>query len=185
MSCYIKAEHQHLLEMTNSALVEQIFIGQQMQQILSKHEDEVRLQQLEQSKPQIALTNELQAIRREMTRRGQHDATAKRILAERFGELHDWHLAFKPFSLDDLANRSTQSNFKGSPGDHPYYYRKKAKPYRASAIALHEYNWEQTELAAHNGLRTQTVTDFPSWWYPGRTTLVLITPDSSPVNTNQ
>jgi hypothetical protein len=63
----------------------------------------------------------------------------------------------------------------------PYWFRYPDK--RAAAVAAHLYD---TTLAEHSaasierwawqhGLRAQWPKDFPSWWYPGRTQLLVIT----------
>jgi hypothetical protein len=59
--------------------------------------------------------------------------------------------------------------------DHGYYYRLDRC---AAAIAAHVYDWapEKLEAAADWGAQrglAVSIPEFPSWWYPGRTTLLL------------
>ena len=68
--------------------------------------------------------------------------------------------------------------------DHPFYYRKDRM---ASTVAAHLYGTfdaaKRQDIAAFaelKGLRTTWSEDFPSWWLPGRTTLVVYTPLTGP-----
>ena len=58
--------------------------------------------------------------------------------------------------------------------DHPYYYRRGR---HAAAIAAHLYGWphvrERCEATARQHGLVLEVPDFPSWWFPGQTTLVV------------
>jgi hypothetical protein len=57
--------------------------------------------------------------------------------------------------------------------DNPYFY---CMPNRRYAIASHVYNYDRDEdraLAAKHNLTVEHITDFPSWWYPGETKLVV------------
>jgi hypothetical protein len=66
--------------------------------------------------------------------------------------------------------------------DHSYYFREAQSPYRPAAVAAHLYGnsaakpGDLAETATGLGLVLDWVTDFPSWWYPGWTSLALITP---------
>ena len=68
--------------------------------------------------------------------------------------------------------------------DHGYFYRKDRK---AAAVAAHLYGdfdaakRKDTEAtAALYGLRVTWPEDFPSWYLPGRTTLIVCTPATDP-----
>jgi hypothetical protein len=57
--------------------------------------------------------------------------------------------------------------------DNPYVYR---MPNGHYAIASHVHNYNRDKdraLAARHNLVVEHVTDFPSWWYPGETKLVV------------
>jgi hypothetical protein len=107
-------------------------------------------------------------------------------LAIEFGRRNGWQLSDKWFSLCTLTRNGL---FDGSPCpqypseqdyiDHPYFYRKDR---RARALAVHLYNATGRHdaiaaWAASNGMRASLPTDFPSWWYPRWTTLVVYEPD--------
>jgi hypothetical protein len=62
--------------------------------------------------------------------------------------------------------------------DHPFYYREPNRPWRPAAIATHLYDWPSyrdkvADLARRFDISAEPVSDFPSWWFPGWTTLVL------------
>lgn len=123
----------------------------------------------------------------------QQDLNAVRQrLAVLFGEHHGWRLSRSNFSPSVLARRGL-SNGRGyhvDPWprelvDHGYFYRKDRK---AAAVAAHLYGIfdhakrQDTEAtAALHGLQVTWPDDFPSWWLPGRTTLVLCTPHANAV----
>jgi len=118
----------------------------------------------------------------------QQDLTAARQrLAVLFGKRHGWRLSKSDFSPAVLA-RGGLFNGRGyhvDPWprdlvDHGYFYRKDRK---AAAVTAHLYGIfdyakrRDTEAtAALHGLRVIWPEDFPSWWLPGRTTLVVYTP---------
>ena len=124
----------------------------------------------------------------------QQDLTAARQrLAVLFGERHGWHLSKSDFSPAMLA-RGGLFNGRGyhvDPWprdlvDHGYFYRKDQK---AAAVAAHLYGIfvhakrRDTEAtAALHGLRVIWPDDFPSWYLPGRTTLVVCTPLAGPAS---
>ena len=128
--------------------------------------------------PQInALQQDLQATRQR--------------LAVLFGERHGWHLSKSAFSPSVLA-RGGLFNGRGyhvDPWprelvDHGYFYGKDRK---AAAVAAHLYGTfdaakrQDTEAtAALYGLRVTWPEDFPSWYLPGRTTLIVCTPLAEP-----
>lgn len=75
------------------------------------------------------------------------------------------------------------SGLDGTPYcDHRYCYRDPLAGYRPSALAVHLYNfgkYEEDLIAARCeslGLVYKHITEFPSWWYPGSTSLILYTP---------
>ena len=119
----------------------------------------------------------------------QH-ATRQR-LAVLFGERHGWHLSKSAFSPSVLARRGLFNGrgYHVDPWpraliDHGYFYRKDRK---AAAVAAHLYgtfdaaNRQDTEATAVlYGLRVTWPEDFPSWYLPGRTTLVVCTPLAEP-----
>ena len=127
--------------------------------------------------PQInALQQDLQATRQR--------------LAVLFGERHGWHLSKSAFSPSVLARRGL-FNGRGYHDpwprelvDHGYFYRRDRK---AAAVAAHLYGTfdaakrQDTEAtAALYGLRVTWPEDFPSWYLPGRTTLIVCTPLAEP-----
>jgi hypothetical protein len=110
---------------------------------------------------------------------------AQRRLAEEFGRRHGWRLSDSCFTLYQLGRRLSKYDHlidTFSLTDHPFFYRETTKPYRPAALAVHLYDWcpkkesEVVELCKHYGLIREVVRDFPSWWYPGWTQLVLYTP---------
>lgn len=110
---------------------------------------------------------------------------AKRRLATEFGAERGWKLAKKRFGLIALKRGTTYSLIRSDADaladqlphdffDHPYFYRREGK---AAAIAAHLYHFDQQAVAAfasENGLAWETP-NFPSWWYPGATRLVVFT----------
>lgn len=113
-------------------------------------------------------------------------------LAERFGASHGWTLSqTSRFGLITLGRGKCrlQGQQLADPGngwflgefrdlafafDHPYWYRRDG---RAAAIAAHLYEFASraadcAKLARRFGCGFETP-DFPSWWFPGLTTLVV------------
>ena len=124
----------------------------------------------------------------------QQDLQATRQrLAVLFGERHGWHLTRSGFSPSVLARRGLFNGrgYHVDPWphelvDHGYFYRKDRK---AAAVAAHLYGdfdaakRQDTEAtAALYGLRVAWPEDFPSWYLPGRTTLIVCTPLSEPAS---
>ena len=122
----------------------------------------------------------------------QQDLQATRQrLAVLFGERHGWHLSKSAFSPSVLARRGLFNGrgYHVDPWphelvDHGYFYRKDRK---AAAVAAHLYGdfdaakRQDTEAtAALYGLRVTWPEDFPSWYLPGRTTLIVCTPATDP-----
>ena len=103
-------------------------------------------------------------------------------LALDFAESRGWTLSRSDFVLAALARGGVHGGYLPYPYDHhttmdhSYYFRRNR---RAAAIAAHLYegaflaNRARCEaLAAALGL-TLELPDYPSWYYPGATTLVL------------
>ena len=122
----------------------------------------------------------------------QQDLQATRQrLAVLFGERHGRHLSKSAFSPSVLARRGLFNGrgYHVDPWphelvDHGYFYRKDRK---AAAVAAHLYGdfdaakRKDTEAtAALYGLRVTWPEDFPSWYLPGRTTLIVCTPATDP-----
>lgn len=104
-------------------------------------------------------------------------------LAVDFGLSRGWTLTLTDFSPAVLADRKAGGGHDdhGCWGftDHTFWYRQGR---HAAAVATHPYAVDdryRTEAARWASARKLSVTypaDFPSWWLPGRTTLVLFTP---------
>ena len=108
-----------------------------------------------------------------------------------FGERHGWHLSKSDFSPSVLARRGLFNGrgYHVDPWprelvDHGYFYRRDRK---AAAVAAHLYGTfdaakrQDTEATASlYGLRVTWPEDFPSWYLPGRTTLIVCTPLAEP-----
>lgn len=124
----------------------------------------------------------------------QQDLQATRQrLAVLFGERHGWHLSKSAFSPSVLARRGLFNGrgYHVDPWprelvDHGYFYRKDRM---AAAVAAHLYGdfdaakRQDTEAtAALYGLRVTWPEDFPSWYLPGRTTLMVCTPLAGPAS---
>ena len=124
----------------------------------------------------------------------QQDLQATRQrLAVLFGERHGWHLSKSAFSPSVLARRGLFNGrgYHVDPWprelvDHGYFYRRDRK---AAAVAAHLYGTfdaakrQDTEAtAALHGLRATWPEDFPSWYLPGRTTLIVCTPLAGPTS---
>ena len=112
------------------------------------------------------------------------------LLQKEFGVLHGWRIARCVFTLDQLAqnrkvpNREEGRDF-GSLGqmvspchiDWPSFYTLRGSPVAITA-QYYDATVHRKRLDAECKKRRlvwQEVTDFPSWHYPGRTTLILIT----------
>lgn len=117
--------------------------------------------------------------------------TLQQRLAVLFGATRGWTLSRSDFTAAVLARRGLFDG-RGTCADpwprelidHPFYYRKDRM---ASAVAAHLYGtFDATKrqniaaLAELKGLRATWPEDFPSWWLPGRTTLVVYTPMTGP-----
>ena len=122
----------------------------------------------------------------------QQDLQATRQrLSVLFGERRGWHQSKSAFSPSVLARRGLFNGrgYHVDPWprelvDHGYFYRKDRM---AAAVAAHLYGHfdaakrQVTEAtAALYGLRVTWPEDFPSWYLPGRTTLIVCTPLAGP-----
>ena len=121
------------------------------------------------------------SIREERRAQDRHNAVQS-TLAEAFGTLFGWRRSPSSFSLACLARGGHHDGsyhvISSTLLDHPFYYRFPTR--NAAAIAAHLYGWPRVEaecrqLAERERCAIRAVTDFPSWWYPGSTTLVLWT----------
>lgn len=117
----------------------------------------------------------------------------KLMLAEEFGRRNGWNLSKRWFSWGQLSRRSPQRTLKeesdGLPhphevADHRYFFRRDKRP---AALAVHLYGWPDphcqasvADVCTKYGLVAREVTDFPSWWYPGVTHLVVYEPENIP-----
>lgn len=113
--------------------------------------------------------------------------STRQRLAVLLGERHGWNLSKSAFSPSVLARRGLFNGrgYHVDPWprelvDHAYFYRKDRM---AAAVAAHLYGdfgaakRQETEAtAALYRLRVTWPEDFPSWYLPGRTTLIVCTP---------
>jgi len=109
----------------------------------------------------------------------------QQALAAEFGRRNGWTRTRRRFTLYALRNRKVfdgRSN-QGQDGewfdyphyDHGYFYRTPDK--RAAAVVVHLYDIpvDLDSWAAAHGLEALRP-DFPSWWNPGGTELVVYVP---------
>lgn len=126
-----------------------------------------------------ALIGKPTALGRAGRRRAQRAVEDKqkellRILAEEFGRRNGLALTQK----GRVPKRFTE-HWDGAYShyrfDHPYMYWDRST--KRHFVAAHLYrSIDGPEIYEPNHkvrLRGEVITDFPSWWYPGRTTLVL------------
>jgi hypothetical protein len=112
----------------------------------------------------------------------EHEAIQHHLAAE-FGQRNGWKpgIGFSPSMLARRAifpRRNESWTTTSDTIDHPYFYRADR---RAAAIAAHLYHGTARRQgivawAEHHNLTATFPTDFPSWWYPGATTLVVYEP---------
>ena len=115
-------------------------------------------------------------------------AARRRRLAEEFAASRGWNLSDRPFGLIALK-RGTLYSHIGSPADvladelphalfdHKGFFRTKK---RAIGVAAHLYRVDVPTIEAfvkEYGLKAETPY-FPSWWWPGVTTLVVYVGDA-------
>jgi hypothetical protein len=137
-----------------------------------------------------ALIAETRTVPR-LNARQQELRTLQQRLAVLFGAIHGWTLSRSDFTSAVLARRGLFDG-RGRHADpwprdlvdHPFFYRKDRV---ASAVAAHLYGTfdaarrqDIAALAALKGLHATWPEDFPSWWLPGRTTLVVYTALAEP-----
>jgi hypothetical protein len=126
----------------------------------------------------------------EMIREEPANRTFQKRLAFVFGEMHGWRLSPSPFGLVTLARGKTHSGRRGVDEgrgwwsgtiarafDHAQWYRRDRK---AAAITAHLYEVSSEEQAYCRSVAAAydlsfDMPDFPSWWNPGATTLVMYT----------
>ena len=129
-----------------------------------------------------------ETLGQQISRTFEANALRHRLAAE-FGLAHSWYLSKTRFSIRCLARRGHHDGSDNDPSfffddgdmfDHSYHYRTPNR--RAAAIATHFYNSsgdarrsEITSWAAAHDLAA-TFPEFPSWWFPGWTTLVRYQP---------
>jgi hypothetical protein len=105
-------------------------------------------------------------------------------LAVEFGRRRGWQMTRSGFQPSVLARRGTRNGYRDFADrwqftDHTYRYKIGR---HAAGIATHPYDVDDRfrdgarRWAEQCGIRVEFPTDFPSWWYPGRTTLVVFTP---------
>jgi hypothetical protein len=118
-------------------------------------------------------------------------------LAAEFGRRRGWRLSASSFTIRALAKRQapgsrTIESLDQDLFDHPYYYRESQRPFRAAALVAHVYDVPKTSdpvarlkaitnlatKADRLGLELEATDSFPSWHYPGWTTLLIYTPKS-------
>jgi len=110
----------------------------------------------------------------------------RHALARAFGARHGLAPTSGPFSITALREgrkpggwNSLQAAWDLHLTDHPTFYRTPDR--RAAAVAAHLYGltdetrWRCVAWAAAHRLDVAFPTDFPSWWYPGWTKLVVYT----------
>lgn len=119
-------------------------------------------------------------------RRRLHESTRshQNALAVEFGARHGWTVgsAFSVRTLREGARTTgrlydTRGGWDQAFADHPFFYRLNG---RAAALAAHLFGSTAgaDEWAQRAGLVVKRP-NFPSWWYPGRTTLIVF--EHSPV----
>jgi hypothetical protein len=139
---------------------------------------------LDRRKSEIQAATGERACKAEWQRLHGRQEELKQTIAVEFGHRRGWKLSRKVFSLSQLLARRpgrTPTDYgEGLPGvmDHPYYYRLGRRP---AAIACHIYDWnvneqEAREICNRRGMTYEVVRDFPSWWFPRHTQLVVFTP---------
>jgi hypothetical protein len=104
----------------------------------------------------------------------------RRMAARRFAELFGLTVVKTPFGPRALAHRKVQAKRdwfpSGAVKDHAYYYRHER---RAAAVVVHLYGVNRPHIldfARREHLSASWAPGVPSWWYPGRTELVVYTP---------
>ena len=103
------------------------------------------------------------------------------VLAKRFGEERGWKLSRRGFGLHALIKGLRTSwthdwakdSYRHEVFDHCYYYKFNGE---AVAVVAHPYHYGKESLehfCEKNGLTHETP-NFPSWWFPNRTHIVVL-----------
>ena len=102
-------------------------------------------------------------------------------MATEFGKLRGWKRSKARLRRGNMRTMEEESIFgdlQGMPRvDHPWAYW--CPETRRHIVASHDYDCDarrqadNAAFAARNNLIVEYPGDFPSWWYPGSTTLVL------------
>ena len=103
----------------------------------------------------------------------------QRAVSDAYGDLRGWTRAGESFPIRALARVSTiGEEWNREFTDHRGFWKANGRPV---AVSAHLYSCDEAQReAAHSwaysrGLVATFPVDFPSWWYPGRTTLIEIT----------
>ena len=100
-------------------------------------------------------------------------------VARAFGARYGLNLSPEPFKVEQLSrgmclrSKKTLTDFGHPHADHPFFFRYGK---RSWMVAAHLYDRDMAACeawAASHGLQAQAVDDFPSWWLPGRTSMVI------------
>ncbi len=116
---------------------------------------------------------------KEIEQHTDHLTALKMRMVGLFGEQRGWRRARRHFNAIKLARRgrgyALLDDWPHCYADHAYFYLKDRQPV---GVVAHPYDISAEEprgvheWAAREGLKA-SFPDFPSWWYPGRTSLVL------------
>lgn len=103
----------------------------------------------------------------------------QRALSDAYGARRGWRRAAERFPVRALARVSrAEEEWEPKFVDHYSFWVSDGRPV---AVVAHLYGCDEAlreaacAWAALRGLRATFPVDFPSWWYPGRTTLIEIT----------
>jgi hypothetical protein len=119
--------------------------------------------------------------RNHAAQRASHHETWQHYTAlmRAYGDIRGWVAADSGFSVRDVARVSgADEEWDREFADHKSFWLREGRPY---AVAAHLYGCDQDRKAAarawaaRRGLVASFPDDFPSWWLPGRTTLIEIT----------
>jgi hypothetical protein len=103
----------------------------------------------------------------------------QKAISDSYGARRGWREASKRFPLSALARlRVADEDWEQEFTDHRSFWTLHDRPF---AVAAHLYGCDDRvrdaacAWAASRGLQATFPVDFPSWWYPGRTTLIELT----------
>lgn len=139
----------------------------------------------------IAAPEQRWHTRIEAERRQEEIRVHQYRLALDFGNRSGWRLSPSPFNPQTLSLRrmhggprqswGTRQHWPHEYADHRYFYRSADR--RAAALVAHPYGLKDAERqaaairwAGERGLLCEFPDDFPSWWFPGSTTLIVFRP---------